>query len=86
MGGRLLRLPSGGFLGSWQVHIRLAPADGGRQTRLWAHWERSAWRHPVQHYRGEGWDADEGMRWVASTFASDERFEPSDVAIQITPD
>jgi len=72
-----------GFLGSWQVHVRLTPVDGGRRTRLWVHWERSAWRHPVQHYRGEGWDSDEGVRWVASVFASDERFEASDRALSL---
>ncbi|AGN33830.1 hypothetical protein HALG_00042 [Halorubrum virus CGphi46] len=72
-----------GFLGSWQYHVRLTPADDGRKTRLWAHYERSAWRHPVQHYRGEGWDADEGVRWVASVFASDERFEASERAREL---
>ncbi|RLM60044.1 hypothetical protein, partial [Halorubrum sp. Atlit-26R] len=65
-----------GFFGMWQYHLRLTPADGGRQTRLWTHYERSAWRAPVRHYRGEGWDAEEGVREIASLFASDERFEP----------
>jgi len=72
-----------GFLGSWQYHVRLTPADDGRKTRLWAHYERSAWRHPVQHYRGEGWDAEEGVREIASLFASDERFEASDRATML---
>ena len=72
-----------GFLGSWQYHVRLTPADDGRKTRLWAHYERSAWRHPVQHYRGEGWDSAEGVRWVASVFASDERFEASERAVAL---
>ncbi|MDB2283673.1 hypothetical protein PM038_00085 [Halorubrum ezzemoulense] len=64
-----------GFLGRWQYHVRLTPAAGGRQTRLWAHYERSAWRAPVRHYRGEGWSAEEGVREIASLFASDERFK-----------
>jgi len=74
---------SEGFLDEWQVHVRLTPADGGRKTRLWAHYERSAWRHPVKHYNGEGWDADEGVQWVASVFANDERYVPSDAAIDV---
>ena len=69
-----------GFFGMWQYHVRLTPAAGGRKTRLWAHYERSAWRAPVRHYRGEGWDADEGVREIASLFASDERFEASEQA------
>ena len=72
-----------GFLGSWQYHVRLTPADDGRKTRLWAHYERSAWRHPVQHYNAEGWDSAEGVRWVASVFASDERFEASERAREL---
>jgi len=72
-----------GFLGSWQYHVRLTPADDGRKTRLWAHYERSAWRHPVKHYNAEGWDSAEGVRWVASVFASDERFEASDRAVAL---
>jgi len=48
-----------GFLGAWQYHVRLTPTQNGR-TRLWAHYERSAWRYPVRHYNGEGWDADRG--------------------------
>ncbi|PHQ44684.1 hypothetical protein DJ68_17290 [Halorubrum sp. C3] len=59
-----------GFFGMWQYHVRLTPAAGGRQTCLWAHYERSAWRAPVRHYRGEGWSAEEGVREVASLFAS----------------
>jgi len=72
-----------GFFGMWQYHIRLTPADGGRKTRLWPHLERSAWRAPVRHYRGEGWDADAGVREIASLFASDPRFEASDQAIML---
>ncbi|RLM67620.1 hypothetical protein [Halorubrum sp. Atlit-26R] len=67
-----------GFFGMWQYHVRLTPAVGGRQTRVWSHYERSAWRAPVRHYRGEGWDAEEGVREIASLFASDERYTPSD--------
>ena len=72
-----------GWFGTWQYHVRLAPAAGGHKTRLWAHFERSAWRAPVQHYRGDGWSADRGVREVASWFASDERFEASDRAIEL---
>ena len=68
-----------GFLGMWQYHVRLTPTANG-QTRLWAHKERSAWRQPVRHYHADGWDADEGVREVASWFASDERFEASERA------
>ncbi|PHQ47220.1 hypothetical protein DJ68_03055 [Halorubrum sp. C3] len=72
-----------GFLGRWQYHVRLTPAAGGRQTRLWAHYERNAWRAPVRHYRGESWDAEEGVREIASLFASGERFEPSGRALEL---
>ena len=72
-----------GFLGMWQYHVRLTPAAGGRKTRLWAHYERSAWRAPVRHYRGVGWDAAEGVREIASLFMSDERFDPSDRVIAL---
>jgi len=72
-----------GFFGMWQYHVRLTPAAGGRKTRIWSHYERSAWRAPVRHYRGEGWSAEEGVREIASLFASDERFEPSDNAVRV---
>jgi hypothetical protein len=72
-----------GFFGMWQFHVRLTPAAGGRKTRLWAHLERSAWRAPVRHYRGEGWDADEGVREIASLLASDSRFRASDQAVRV---
>lgn len=71
-----------GFIGVWQYHVRLTPTQDGR-TRLWAHYERNAWRAPVRHYRAEGWDADRGVREVASWFASDERFEPSGRAVAL---
>jgi hypothetical protein len=71
--GSYARRP-GGFLGIWQYHIRLTPGpDGG--TRLWAHKERNAWRHPVRHYHAEGWSARDGVRYYRSLFADDERFE-----------
>ena len=72
-----------GFFGMWQYHVRLTPAGDGRETRVWSHYERSAWRAPVRHYRGEGWDADRGVRAIASLFASDERFEASDRATML---
>ena len=53
-----------GFFGVWQTHVRLTPADDGRRTRLWAHRERNAWRRPLQHYNGEGWDAAAGVQRV----------------------
>jgi hypothetical protein len=71
-----------GFIGMWQHHVRLTPAAGGETTRLWAHYERSAWRAPVRHYNGVGWDADRGVREFASQFASDDRYIPSDAAIE----
>ncbi|MFC5278657.1 hypothetical protein ACFPM1_07800 [Halorubrum rubrum] len=73
-----------GFLGSWQYHVRLTPADGGQKTALWAHYEKSAWRHPVDHYNAVGWDADEGVREIASMFTSDQRFATSDRAVELT--
>lgn len=71
-----------GFLGVWQYHVRLTPTQDGR-TRLWAHKERSALRQPVRHYRAVGWDADAGVREYASMFARDDRFEPSDRAVEL---
>lgn len=72
-----------GFFGMWQYHVRLTPAAGGRKTRLWCHYERSAWRAPVRHYRSEGWSAEEGVREIASLFASDRRFKGSGRAIEL---
>jgi len=72
-----------GLLDPRQVHVRLTPREGGEKTALWAHEEWSAWRRPIAHYRGETWSAERGVRHVASTFASDERFEPSDQAIAV---
>jgi len=69
-----------GFFGMWQYHVRLTPAASGRETRLWAHYERNAWRAPIRHYRAEGWDADEGVREIASLFASDRRFKLNEQA------
>lgn len=71
-----------GFFGVWQYHVRLTPTGDGR-TRLWAHYERSPWRQPVRHYRGDGWDAEAGVREIESLFASDERFEPSERAVEL---
>jgi hypothetical protein len=62
------------LLGVWQYHVRLTPGpDGG--TRLWAHKERNAWRHPVRHYRAEGWSARDGVEYYRSLFSDDDRFE-----------
>lgn len=72
-----------GFLGEMQTHVRLTPADNGRQTRLWAHREYNAWAHPVRHYRAVNWSSAEGVHWVATLFASDDRFEASDRARQL---
>ena len=72
---------SHGPLDEWQVHLRLTPRDGGRRTALFAHRELSPWRRPVAHYRSEGWSSSEGVREIASLFASDGRFEPSDRAV-----
>ena len=74
---------SAGPLDEWQVHVRLTPRDGGRRTALWAHRELSPWRHPVAHYRAEGWSSEDGVREVASWFASDERFKASDRAAEL---
>ncbi|WP_058366943.1 hypothetical protein [Haloparvum sedimenti] len=72
-----------GFLAEWQYHVRLTPRDGGRQTALWAHRERSPWARPRLHYKGQGWDADAGVREIATLFASDRRYAPSDRAIEL---
>ena len=74
---------SEGLLDPRQVHVRLTPRVGGKQTALWAHEEYSPWRRPVAHYRGEAWSAERGVRHVASLFASDERFEASDQPVNI---
>ena len=72
---------SHGPLDEWQVHVRLTPRDGGRQTALFAHRELSPWRRPVAHYRAEGWSSAEGVREISALFATDERFEASDRAV-----
>ncbi|EMA69329.1 hypothetical protein C461_03173 [Halorubrum aidingense JCM 13560] len=75
-----------GFLGEWQYHVRLTPADGGQKTRLWAHYELSALRYPVRHYDGEGWSSEEGVHEIVALFASDNRFDPSDRAVALIGD
>ena len=77
---------SHGPLDEWQVHLRLTPRDGGRRTALWAHREKSPWRRPVAHYRGEGWSSAEGVREIAALFASDERYEASERAAELVGD
>ena len=74
---------SHGPLDEWQVHLRLTPRDGGRRTALFAHRELSPWRRPVAHYRAEGWSSEAGVREIAALFASDERFEASDRAVEL---
>ena len=74
-----------GFIGRWQYHVRLTPTQDGR-TRLWAHYERNALRQPVRHYKADGWSADRGVREVASWFASDDRFEASERAVELIAD
>ena len=77
---------SHGPLDEWQVHVRLTPRDGGRRTALWAHRELSPWRRPVAHYRAEGWSSAEGVREIAALFASDERYESSERAVELVGD
>lgn len=72
-----------GIFGEWQTHIRLTPRDGGRKTALWPHRELNPWVRPVDHYDSVGWDADEGVRFVATMFASDDRYEASDRAVEL---
>jgi len=72
-----------GLLDPRQVHVRLTPRAGDEKTALWAHEEWSPWRRPVAHYRGETWSAERGVRHVASAFASDVRYRPSDQAIAV---
>ena len=74
---------SHGPLDEWQVHLRLTPRDGGRRTALFAHRELSPWRRPVAHYRLEGLSTEEGVREIASLFASDDRFESSERAVEL---
>ncbi|ELZ35385.1 hypothetical protein [Halorubrum tebenquichense] len=74
---------SGGLLDPRQVHIRLTPREGGEKTAFWSHEEFSPWRRPVAHYRGETWSAARGVRHMASAFASDDRFEPSNRAVDL---
>jgi len=62
----------GGFLGSWQTHVRLTPRDGGSKTALWAHYERSPIAHPRKHYNSVGWQAAPGVGNVASTMQASE--------------
>lgn len=62
----------GGFLGSWQTHVRLTPRNGGSQTALWAHYERSPIAHPRKHYNSVGWQARPGVGNVASAIQASE--------------
>jgi len=64
----------GGWLGRWQIHVRLTETDDGR-TALWAHREYSPWRRPIAHYRSVDWDAEAGVEAVEEWFADDPRFE-----------
>jgi hypothetical protein len=76
----------GGFLSLRQVHVRLTASNNGSQTALWAHEEFSAWRRPVAHYAGKTWSAERGVRHVASVYAHDARYAPSDAAVAATRD
>ena len=76
--GRILRLPATEFFGTWRYHVGLTPVDDVRKTRLWAHYEQSAFRSPVRDYNADGGGTDRGVREIASLFASDERFEASE--------
>lgn len=72
-----------GLLDPVQYHVRLTPRQGGLKTALWAHQELNPWRYPVRHYRSEDWDADEGVAMVAAEFATDDRYIPSDRALEL---
>ena len=67
-----------------QVHPRLTPIDPGTQTAQWDHEEFSALRCPVENYAVKTWSADRGVRHVASVYAHDARYVPSDVAVAAT--
>ena len=47
-------------MADWQLHVTLFQ-DGRDAVDVFAHREYSWLRHPVAHYRGEGWDTDGGV-------------------------
>ena len=61
-----------GFLGKWQVHVRLTPRDDGRKTALWAHYELSPIASPKKHYNAVGWNAARGVAHVVEHFEDSE--------------
>lgn len=50
-----------GYLGEWQLHVRLFPTADGL-TEVWAHWELNIFTHRDAHSAGELLDAEEGER------------------------
>ncbi len=54
-----------GFLGDWQLHVRLFPTAAGH-TDVWCHWERNPNVAPIAHLRQDGYDPAEGKRQLQS--------------------
>lgn len=50
-----------GFLGAYQLHVRLFPRPDGR-TDVWCHWERNPNVSPIAHLKRDGYDPIEGKR------------------------
>lgn len=44
-----------------QFHVTLFDCAEDGRTRVYAHWEQSWIRHPVRHYRAEGWQPERGV-------------------------
>jgi hypothetical protein len=67
-----------GIGGEWQTHARLTSRDGGERTALHAHHEKNPWSHPRDHYRGDGWAAEAGVKVVRSWVRRQTDFELSE--------
>ena len=52
-------------MADWQLHVTLFQ-DGRDAVEVFAHREYSWLRHPVKHYKSEGWDTTGGVKRMRS--------------------
>lgn len=56
-------------LASWQLHVSLFQTDR-EAVDVFAHREYSWLRHPIKHYRGDGWDTASGVERMRSLLST----------------
>ncbi|WP_246998753.1 hypothetical protein [Halosolutus gelatinilyticus] len=56
-------------IATWQLHVALFE-NGGDAVDVFAHREYSWLRHPLKHYRGDGWDTATGVKQMRSLLSA----------------